>query len=130
MKGWLERWDRLCACLVVLVHVVHSWQIAYCPRQIHQNSVTTRAVAYLGFSASGQQKQSNEVHPARFFGGEGRMESECKMTSCIPCCHGLSGRPIFFNFVTFSIKHGSTADKAYSRLLGSRYVHANAHRRP
>ena len=27
----------------------------------------------------------------------------------------------FFNFVTFSTKHGSASDKAYSRLLGSRY---------
>ena len=42
----------------------------------------------------------------------------------------LSGRPIFLNFVTFSTKHESTSDKAYSRLLGSCYVHANAHRRP
>jgi len=41
---------------------------------------------------------------------------------------GLSGRPIFVNFVTFSTKHGSTSNKAYSRLSGSRYVHANAHR--
>ena len=39
-------------------------------------------------------------------------------------------RPIFLNFVTFSTKHGSTSDKACSRPLGSRYVHANAHRRP
>ena len=47
------------------------------------------------------------------------------------CCDGLSGRPIIFNFVTFSTKHGSASDKAYSRLLGSGYVvHANAHRRP
>ena len=38
------------------------------------------------------------------------------------------GRPIFLNVVTFSTKHGSTSDKAYSRLLGPRYVHANAHR--
>ena len=49
------------------------------------------------------------------------------------CCeffflHGL--RPIFVNFVTFSTKHGSTSDKACVRLLGSRYAHANAHRRP
>jgi len=36
----------------------------------------------------------------------------------------------FLNFVTFSTKHGSTSDKACSRPLGSRYVHANAHRRP
>ena len=43
----------------------------------------------------------------------------------------LSGiRAIFINFVTFSTKHGSTLDKACVRLLGSRYVHANAHRRP
>jgi len=40
------------------------------------------------------------------------------------------GRPIFLNFVTFSTKHGSTLDKAYSRLLGSRYVQANAHCQP
>ena len=44
------------------------------------------------------------------------------------CYDGLSGRPIFVNFVTFSTKHGSTSNKAYSRLSGSRYVHANAHR--
>jgi len=43
----------------------------------------------------------------------------------------LSGiRAIFLNFVTFSTKHGSISDKACVRLLGSRYVHANAHRRP
>jgi len=40
------------------------------------------------------------------------------------------GRPIFLNFVTFSTEHGSTSDKACSRLLGSRCVHANARRRP
>ena len=43
----------------------------------------------------------------------------------------LSGiRAIFLNFVAFSTKHGSTSDKACVRLVGSRYVHANAHRRP
>jgi len=43
----------------------------------------------------------------------------------------LSGiRAIFLNFVTFSTKHGATSDKACSRLLGPRYAHANAHRRP
>ena len=41
----------------------------------------------------------------------------------------FTGLYIFFNFVTFSTKQGSTLDKAYSRLLGSRCVHANAHRR-
>jgi len=30
----------------------------------------------------------------------------------------------------FSTKHGSISDKACVRLVGSRYVHANAHRRP
>ena len=39
-------------------------------------------------------------------------------------------RAIFINFVTFSTKHGSTLDKACVRLLGSRYVQANAHRWP
>jgi len=38
--------------------------------------------------------------------------------------------PIFLNFVTFIIKHGSTSDKVCSRLSGSRYVHANAHHEP
>ena len=36
----------------------------------------------------------------------------------------------FVNFVTFSTKHGSTSDKACVRLVGSRYVYANAHHRP
>jgi len=48
---------------------------------------------------------------------------------CCCCCYGLAVG-LFFYFVTFSAKHGSTLDKAYSRLSGSRYVHANAHRRP
>jgi len=39
-------------------------------------------------------------------------------------------RAIFLNFVAFSTKHGSTSDKACVRRVGSRYVHANAHRRP
>jgi len=45
------------------------------------------------------------------------------------CCF-CGSMPIFLNFVTFSTKHGWTLDKACSRPLGSRYVHANAHRRP
>ena len=36
----------------------------------------------------------------------------------------------FLNFVAFSTKHGSISDKACVRLVESRYVHANAHRRP
>ena len=36
----------------------------------------------------------------------------------------------FLHFVTFTTKHGSTSDKACSRLLGSRCVQANAHRQP
>jgi len=35
-------------------------------------------------------------------------------------------RPIFLNFVTFSTKHGSTSDKACTRLLGSCCVYAKA----
>jgi len=39
-------------------------------------------------------------------------------------------RMIFIYFLPSVRKLGSTSDKAYSRLLGSRYVHAHAHRRP
>ena len=45
------------------------------------------------------------------------------LLECFSCV-----RHIFLNFVTFSTKHGSTSDKAYSRLLESRSAHANAHR--
>ena len=41
--------------------------------------------------------------------------------------HGFALGLYFLNFVTFSTKLVSTSDKAYCRLLGSCYVHANAH---